>query len=557
MKYKFHIKNLSFDLEVEKLEDVAGKLEGKIASVIASEIGTNEELNREIDSIASTSKSFITLEEFDYDWEKAVQYTQNSDVSILLLQDGKKYRIKEYSRQKLKKNLFVVARNNAELVFGVDYYDQWDDESKIKQDKYLFDLGTWNSQVAFVNIDLTGAVNVNEVQPFFRCIFINSTEVGQTGIIALINSKTNMEFGLLYSGSDEDPLTVIQKDVSFKGIFWQELKANNGGGIQLVMEDCNLEQVDPPVYFEKKLIFSPDSVQLENGSFNQIENLFQGFGNSSNIIFVEGMTFLLPPTTYYKNYHNRYNQDTVERANHDSFHLIRHIPKRGEKFLMSRSYTDNGDLKADMLRNVINWERLGLPPQKNIVRELQAGDRISINGELYTIKVKDRLVGVNFASEYRLNGQDSYYTNEFKLDRDLPSSIPKVLEVEIIESRGEQLLDKQPRNGYLIFKYNKNWQTNTEIDHGLDYMLASNPFGVLSYNHVEISIWAKNVKHQGFYRQSKSGKGYSKGYTLINCTGFNDQFAPKVPVSDHGEMPPEASDFLTFLDQFILSKINV
>lgn len=79
-------------------------------------------------------------------------------------------------------------------------------------------------------------------------------------------------------------------------------------------------------------------------------------------------------------------------------------------------------------------------------------------------------------------------------------------------------------------------------------MLASNPFGVLSYNHKEISIWAKNTKHNGFYRQSKSGVGQTNGYTLINCSGFSNEFNPDTEVKSEGEIPANANEFIVFLE---------
>lgn len=552
MKYRINISNLSFDLELEKLEDLNESVRAAVATAIASALPAD--LGAQSNKVDIPSGKFITLEDFDYDWEKAVQHTQNSDVSIILLQAGKKYHIKEYLRQKIKKDLFIVSHGNSELVFGIDYFNQWDSSRGIKQDKFIFDLGDWTSRIGIINVDVNGAKMVDEVQPFYRSLFTNSVSGSQSGLVALINSATNLEFGLLYSGGLDTPLTVIQKNVRFKGIIWQELKANNGGGLTLIMDSCDLHQVDPPAYFRKSLSFSTNEVRLGSGSFYQIENIFQGFGNSSNIVFVEGMTFLLPPKTFIQNYHNRFNGDTIMEANRDSAHYIHSIPRLGDRFLMSRSYNPNMEPIPDMLRNVINWEKLGLPPQKNTVRALQAGDRLKINGQEYTIKITDRVVGVAFASEYRYRDQDSYYSQEFKLDRPLPASLPMVIEVEVLESKGEKLLDGVPREGFIIFKYNKNWQTNVDVDHGLDYMLASNPFGVLSYNHKEISIWANNTKHNGFYRQSKSGVGQTKGYTLINCTGFANEFNPEVPVKSDGEMPANAREFISFLEGLAVKK---
>jgi hypothetical protein len=546
MKYRIKISSLSFEIELEKLEDLPAAVRSGVAAAIAAELP--EDLGVELSHPVSEGK-YVTLEEFDYDWEKTVQHTQTSDVSIILLQPGKKYHIKEYRRQKLKKDLFIVSKGNSELVFGTDYFDQWHVQNGIEQDKFIFDLGEWNSKVGIINVDVSGAKMLDEVQPYYRTLFTNSVSGNQSGLVALINSTTNLEFGLLYSGNLDAPLTLVQKNVVFKGVMWQELKANNGGGLVLIMESCDLKQTDPPVYFKKSLSFSANEVRLSSGSFYQIENTFQGFGNSCNIVYVEGMTFILPPRTFIQNYHDRFNGDTILETNRDSAHYIHTIPRVGEKFLMSRSYDQNMEPIPDMLRNVINWEKLGIPPQKNTVRALQAGDRIKIDDQEYLIKITDRVVGVPFASEYRYRDQDSYYSQEFKLDRPLPANLPMVFEVEVLASKGEKLLDGTSREGFIIFKYNKNWQTNVDVDHGLDYMLASNPFGVLSYNHKEISIWAKNTKHHGFYRQSKSGVGQSRGYTLINSTGFADQFDPEVKVKSEGEMPANAKDFITLLEE--------
>ena len=545
MKYRINISNLSFEVDVEKIEDLPEIIKDKVATAIATAIPL--EGKREVDLPKSDLK-FITLEEFGYDWAKAIQHTQNSDVSIIKLQKGKKYRIKEYLTQKLKKDLFIISEGDSELCFGIDNYDQWNADPIIPQSKYVFDLDNWNANVGIINVDIKAALTIHEIQPFYRCIFRNTPSKEQKGMIALINSETDMEFGLLYSGGQDEDLILIQKNVSFKGVMWQELKANNGGGLLLVMDNCNLEQWDPPVYYQKDMLFTKNSVSIQEGSFNQIENIFQGAGNSSNIVFCEGMTFILPPHTFIKNYHNRFNDDNLQKTNFGSSHYIHSIPVKGEKFLVSRSYHPDGVIIPEMIRNVINWEKLALDPVKNIVRDMQAGDKLKINGEIYQIKVKDRVNGVAFCSEYKYNGQDSYYSEEFKLDKPLPAELPMVFEVEVIESKAETLLDGRQRSGYIIFKYNKHWQTNVDIDHGLDYMFASNPFGVLSYNHVEISIWAKKTKHKGFYRQSWSGVGKSKGYTLIESEGFADQFNPSEPIKTEGEMNPRAAGFIDFLE---------
>jgi hypothetical protein len=82
-------------------------------------------------------------------------------------------------------------------------------------------------------------------------------------------------------------------------------------------------------------------------------------------------------------------------------------------------------------------------------------------------------------------------------------------------------------------------------------VLSSDPVGHLSYNHKEITLWAKNFKHNGFYRQSLSNVGKSNGYTLINCSGFEGQFKPDAPVRNSGEMSQVAVNLIQEIESIV------
>jgi hypothetical protein len=59
-----------------------------------------------------------------------------------------------------------------------------------------------------------------------------------------------------------------------------------------------------------------------------------------------------------------------------------------------------------------------------------------------------------------------------------------------------------------------------------------------------ISLWAENVQHKGYYRQSSNGKGKTLGYNMINCEGFYDEFNPPVDVTTEKPMPERIAELL-------------
>jgi hypothetical protein len=407
------------------------------------------------------------------------EWKEKIETGLIELQDGITYKIPNYTRANITKDLTITCKGKSKIIFGRDFYNQWSQNS---EDKVIFSLGRWNNKIRIENVDLDTGKLVNEVQPFYRTLFQNTHEKNQTGTIELINSNTTLQLGLLYSGSQNEFLTVITENVNFEGIIWQELKANNGGGLLSIMTDCNLTQVEPPTYFKSKIKLL-DSNTLESYiAFRSIENQFIEFGNSCNIVFLDGKTFYLPKSNELG---NTKTIRTIPKTD-DVIQVEWTQPIRGTRYLSSNKF------------------------------ELQAGDEFQFNGEKYRILVKDRTVHPRFVNEG--------YPIDYALDKPLPTD-SGMINIKITKSTGNQIIGKE-FDGYLIFKYNRNFQTNVNVDHGLNYMLASNPFGVLSYNHKEITAKWTRVNHKGYYRQSSSAVGHSHGYTLIDCTDFGDEFKP-------------------------------
>lgn len=392
---------------------------------------------------------------------------------------GRTYTIPTYKTHCPTQDIRVFCQdenNPPSLYFGSETYSEWDEGPK--QDRYLFWSKKMQHRITLKNVNIYSASKVEEIQPFILTIFGNSPEPNQEGSYQLINVKTNCESGFLYSGQQEPNQVIKCKKVDFTGIMFEELKANNGGGLLSIKEDCKMTQIDPITHFHCGLTLLNNTAFQSEVSFNRIDSQFNSWGNSCNILFVNGFTFYLPKTT--------------EKGN---THSIRPILHEGERIRLT-------------------WTGSLLRSNKY---ELQAGDQLDINGMLFTLEVKDRIPGTIFES--------SGYALEYKLDKPFSHESGYEIEATVIKSQALSMIG-QNHKGYMIFKYNKHFQTNINVDHGLDYMLASNPFGVLCYNHQEITIDWKNTEFKGYYRQSYSHVGLSNYYKVENCIGLGNEFNP-------------------------------
>ena len=459
-------------IDLTPITDQLDRIEAKLDKILNQEVIVPQIIVKPVDPVPQPTEKKITIE----DWSAFIQ-----GKSLIELKDGFTYLVPNYQTEKITNDLTITCNGKATIIFGKDYYNQWKDKT---EQRFIFDLGVWNNKISIENVDIYTGKTQTEVQPFWRTLFWNRNEKGQTGSITLKNCNTNLELGLLYSGSQYEYLTVKAEDINFEGVWWQSLKAPNGGGLLSIMRNCNLKQIDPVTHFESALSFKQGLV-TSNISFWRIENEFNQNGNSCNIVYLDNMTFLLK-----------------RGGNKDFSHDIRPIAEAGKVYKVQTSLTEFG---TGITSNEI---------------ELQAGDIISYQNIDYVIKRKDRVDGGAF--------EKSGYAMEYNFEHDI-----KELEIEITvkKSRGQSLLDGVTRKGYMIFKYNQNFITWSDKEPNMNHILLSNPFGVLSYNHKEITVDWENVNHDGFYRQSWSGVGFSNGYRIVNCTGLNDQFSPDISIT--------------------------
>ncbi|WP_373399688.1 hypothetical protein V8V91_08525 [Algoriphagus halophilus] len=353
----------------------------------------------------------------------------------IILESGKTYYWKEKPIHPVTKDIMVktTGPEPATIMFGTPNYSQWADGESPIHPRFQFDLGDWKCNVSFQNIHLRNAALVDEAQPFHRALFKNNPTENQSGFIALINCTTDMQLGLFYSGQQEIQQVIYFEKVQFKGFMWTEIKANFGGGILLYGIDSVLQQTKPSTHFSASFSFSQNEV-FSSKPFTFIDTIFDGWGNSSNIIYCEGMVFQLRPGL-------GVNSSVIAR-----------IPKVGDKFSM----TFNGEFLSS-----------------NEV-QLQAGDLIELLGKEQEIIARDRMVNPAY--------QNGNYPQDYKIP-DISGLVPgENYLIKVIHSRADRLVGSGRYEGYMIFKYDKHFWTGTNTDLGLDYILQSNPYGVLSYH---------------------------------------------------------------------------
>ncbi len=328
-------------------------------------------------------------------------------------------------------------------------------------------------------------------------------------------------------------------------------------------------------------------------SFHQIDSTYHihGWAHVANVIFVDRFAFSTGIDSTWRMIYEPLHSEgqpmfdwSLPRALNKSHmrnsrkHMIaQRIPRVGGKYVISRDYTVENtkpirgvkDISPDTVRGFANWPLIlqkALPyfpgitdatpridPANDIPRnakpiQFQAGDQFRIVGRgdtLYTVQDNDRGPYWSFPHEF-CEGAEGYTYTRHRLDQPLPPDLPLAFEIEMVTSTSEYLLDGMIRPAWLVYKANYNWPSTLETRFGDPTVLLTDPFGVLSYNHKQISIWARNVQHNGAYRESSNQDDsvydltdpdtgetltvnrlarYSpQGATLIHCSGFMDQF---------------------------------
>ncbi len=455
-------------------------------------------------------------------FRSAMNAVKLSPSKTLELQDGKTYVITEYSKTDLVSDFFLFSKNGANLKIGIEDFFSWSETNTKKQDGCLFDFGGNSVKIGIINVNfLPPHRRVKSAQLFFTSLFKSSPNRDQESRVAVINMDSAREangkdarynqvgFGYGFMYSSERGNYVIGKNIKHRGPGFMDFKANFGGGLYAVFENVETDFQNEESFASPRLKVKG---KLENNIFiitsgHTIYEIYTydfGSGNVCHLLHLGRFTFIID------------GKKAVINANQFK---VRPFAKGTVKLKIR-------DAQSIYAKTV----------------ELHAGDSLGYQGKTYRIVEKTR----TYVTEWMQGDADIQYAMCLKLDQPLPVS-SGFLDFEV-NSIGESLNNGQETEAFLIYKGNYEFRTFPNTQFGDGEVLSSDPVGHLSYNHKEITLWAKNFKHKGFYRQSLSHVGQSNGYTLIGSEGFGGQFGPDVAVKNSGEMPDEAKRIIEDLE---------
>jgi hypothetical protein len=320
-------------------------------------------------------------------------------------------------------------------------------------------------------------------------------------------NQVGFGYGFMYSS--EPGNYVIGKGIRHRGPGFMDFKANFGGGLFAVFEDITTDFKDEESFASPRIkvtgILKNNVFTITSGhTIYQIFTYDFGEGNVAHLLHFGRFTFVIN------------GKEAVINA---SQFRVRPYGK--------------GIIKL-RVRDAMSVYAKSI--------ELHAGDELIFQGQSFKIIEKTR----TYVTEWREGDEDVRYAICLKLDKALPQA-SGYLDFEL-KSIGEMLNNGKEQESYLIYKGNYEFRTYPDTKFGDREVLSSDPVGHLSYNHKEITLWAKNFQHKGFYRQSLSRVGKSNGYTLIDCSGFEGQFQPDEPVKNSGEMPDIAQKLIQNLE---------
>jgi hypothetical protein len=429
------------------------------------------------------------------------------------LESGKHYKAGLIRSQMLHGRNVKIYSDNPEnrpiLEFGVKDYTPL---KHGKQDGQLFMMHD-NSSLVIENVDVCQDQQATTVETFNPRLFISAqwpsarwTAVVRNCDTTRLGKNGGFGVGLVYGGTQENHFGLI----NFKhfGTGLMDAKNPYKDGVLYVTlrdvdcyarEDAKLNQTDFQHIGSLK-----DNVLTFDGS---VYSLTSGYNwtwmdNDSYIVLYDRYTFFL----------DGYASDTVVSDNQ-----FRVRPQAKGKCTV-------GVLSANEIYSD--------------VIEMHAGNKFNYQGQTYIIVSKDRISYPLFddrtteAKKEPLKSRALVYT----LNRILPVT-NQLIEIDYLSPQIE-FTDKPIT---LLYKGNGGFKTNDYLTiYRQDDMLNSRGIGHLSYNHSDISMDAKNVKHLGFYRGSERGNGKSLIWNLDNCEGFEDSgvwFKTAIPVTRDQNLP--------------------
>jgi hypothetical protein len=503
-------------------------------------------------------------------------YRLVNEASEIILESGKTYRVNTLQHTPLNRKLHfkTSGKERANILIGVENYLP---ETHEKQSGSVFKLLD-GAEFVSENINWCIPPQRPKAERYVPNLFGSDRDKNATWTAIVKDCDTTalgknggMGIGLLYGSLGENHVALI--NYKHHGHLLMDLKNSDPDCVMaLTMENVQAyhdQDTFNPNFIPCQIRFSKDFSGFDlNGdygthcaevkepdTFYVLSNQFynRGWNNRLNMIHIDRFTFWLPSSRFLQAMVDPVLGNNTEwdinygitQTNIGSKVIVNQIPIEGETYSLSRDYWIKDLEFPEISKNKIrSFGNRHLSNPNSFPVEFQAGDVIEINGIEYKIIHKERGNNWHIEHEYRqVAGEPSQYVfSSLTLDKDLPNDLPISFNAKVVKSCAKSLLDGQYRDAYMVYKGNSAIDLTENDKFGDKQILHSAGFGHLCYNHKEISLWAKNVNLDGFYRQS-SGSGKTLYYNLVD-SHFQGQFEPPIKVTENLEMPKRIKELI-------------
>lgn len=496
MKYNIKLSNISFDVEIN----------GEKVSV---------PVQPELPSVSTPMPDLKPSNEVEDITERFYERLNNG---LLILDSGKSYKVKHLKTVKAKpsKIEIICIGSPATLIIGEENYDP----TTGTQDAHLFDLGD-GSLVVINNVNICQPPQLKTSQPWMPSLF-------------RAKADPNIQWRVLVKDCDT---TAIGRNGGFGlGFLYGSVKGNYAGLINFKHAGSGLSDAKnewPNLGTSLYLVYDnvkTDFLNQEDYGSSVIKTKGK-FENGRLIITDDKVT----TRAFMQNYNfgeTGWNNNFVFLIHADRYTFLWDCKKA------------NIDLKTIQLRPIASGQlnvfvdngRLFIPQ-----REAHAGMTFKVGDVTHKIIEKNR----TDYPEWAAWGSDPVTRKVNELAYRIE---PQIKDGDYTADFGTQSIELPEQDIYLIFKGNNHFRTTESTKFGDYHVMQADIVGHLSYNHANVSIWARNTEHNGYYRQSTSDKNVAKSKMMnfVNCSGFVNEFNPSISVTNDPSipMPKEISELL-------------
>lgn len=418
----------------------------------------------------------------------------------LILESGKIYTLNTVQRQTItgKVRITTTGTEPAYIWVGKENYLMYVDQG---EDSVLFELGN-GAEVLIENVWTSMRKQRRDVQSMYKINWFSSVQSPSAKWTAIVKDcdttylgrNGGFGMGMLYGGTQENHIAFINYKHAGSDIM-QLKNPYIDGVLYLTMDNVTTDYKDPLEWTRRAHltvgVISENNVLSLTGEvettalYNHFFLVDKG-ANRSFLAHIGRFTFMI---------------DTIDAEIDRSRLKLRSSPQSGEEvFVKDGRFFFQG-------------------------REAHVLDSFGIQGKTYTIREKLKTENEEWTNNFGQGNSPETVKATQNLVNESVELENGFYKLDFYNSTFNLYGQNQPI--YLIYKDDYNFRTTPSTEFGDWQVLQARGGDHIAYNHRSISIWAKDVTLDGYYRESTKGDGTSLGYNIINCVGFDNEFSEK------------------------------